>query len=302
MFTVLSRIIRFGFDNFWRSVWPSMATVAILVIALLVFLGLIFFNVLTGAAVDSVQGKIDVSVYFKTTAAEDSILNIKQALESLPEVKSVEYVSPDQALAMFKDKHASDPNISQAVDELANNPLEASLNIQANNPNQYGAIADYLKSPNLNRDIDKVSYAENKVVIERLIAIVNNVNRGGWMLTIILALISGLVVFNTVQLAIYSNRDEITIMRSVGASTLLVRGPYVVEGMLAGAIAAILSLIVMSPILYLAAPYFGKLIQGLDLFRYLYTHFMSLLVYQLLFGVLIGGTSSFIAVRRYLKN
>ncbi len=302
MFTVISRIIHFGFANFWRNIWPSMATVAIMTIALLVFMGLIFFNVLTTAAVDSIQSKIDVSVYFKTTAAEDNILSVKQALESLPEVKFVDYVSRDRALEIFKDRHANDPNISQAVNELANNPLEASLNIQAADPNQYDSIAEYLKSPNLGRDIDKVSYAENKAVIERLIAIVNNVNRGGWVLTVLLALISGLVVFNTVQLAIYSNREEITIMRSVGASNLLVRGPYVVEGMIAGGLAAALSLVVMAPVLYLTSPYFGKLIQNLDLFRYFYTHLINLFVYQLLFGVLVGGISSSIAVRRYLKN
>ncbi len=302
MFTVISRIIHFGFANFWRNVWPSMATVAIMTIALLVFMGLIFFNVLTTAAVDSIQSKIDVSVYFKTTAAEDNILSVKQAMESLPEVRSVDYVSRDRALEIFKERHANDPNISQAVNELANNPLEASLNIQAVNPNQYDSIAEYLKSPNLSRDIDKVSYAENKVVIERLVAIVNNVNRGGWMLTVLLALISGLVVFNTVQLAIYSNREEITIMRSVGASNLLVRGPYVVEGMIAGGLAAVLGLVILTPALYLTSPYFGKLIQNLDLFRYFYTNLINLFIYQLLFGVLIGGISSSIAVRRYLKN
>ncbi len=302
MFTVISRIIHYGFANFWRNVWPSTATVAIMVIALLVFLGLIFFSVITGAAVNSVQSKIDVSVYFKTSTAEDEILNVKQALESLPEVKSAEYVSSDQALAIFKDKHANDPKISQAINELNNNPLEASLNIQARNPNQYDAIAAYLETPSLSQNVDKVSYAENKVVIDRLIAIVNNVNRGGWILTIIMALVAGLVVFNTIQLAIYSNRDEIAIMRSVGASNLLVRGPYVVEGMIAGALSAVLSMLLIAPVLYLVSPYFSQLIQELDLFRYFYGHMLSLLLYQLAFGMLIGGLSSFVAVRRYLRN
>lgn len=302
MFTVISRIVHYGFANFWRNVWPSMATVATMVIAAMVFLGLIFFNVITTAAVGSVQDKIDVSVYFKTNTPEDTILSIQQALQSLPEVKNVDYISPDQALQIFKDRHAQDPNISQAVNELNNNPLEASLNIQARDPNQYNAIASYLQSPNLSQNIDSISYAQNKVVIDRLISIVNNINRAGWMLTIILALVAGLVVFNTIQLAIYSNRDEIAIMRSVGASNLLVRGPYVVEGMIAGGIAAVVSLILIAPILYFTAPYFSRLIQELQIFQYFYSHLFSLLVYQLLFGVLIGGLSSFVAVRRYLKN
>ncbi len=302
MFTVISRIIHYGFANFWRNIWPSMATVAIMIIALSVFLGLIFFNVATTAAVSSVQDKIDISVYFKTNTSEDQVLNVKQSLESLGAVKSVEYVSPDRALEIFKARHQNDPTIQQAVNELNSNPLEASLNIQARNPDQYDAIATYLSSPNLSQYFDKVSYSENQVVINRLITIVNNINHGGWVLTVLLALVAGLVVFNTIQLAIYSNRDEITIMRSVGASNLLVRGPYVVEGLIAGALAAVVSLLLAAPVIYFLSPYFNRLIADLNLFQYFYTHLFSLLLYQILFGVLIGSLSSFVAVRRYLKN
>jgi len=302
MFTVFSRIIHFGFKNFWRNGWLSMVTVLIMVLALLVFSGLVLFGVVTDKAAASVQDKIDISVYFKTNTPEDQILDIKQSLEGLSEVKSVEYISRDRALQIFQASHQSDVVISQAINELNTNPLEASLNIKAKRPDQYALIADYLDTPNMTSFIDSVSYAKNQVVIDRLASIVNTVTRGGLVLTIFLALLSGLVIFNTIRLAIYSNREEISIMRAVGASNSLVRGPYMVAGIIAGVLAAVISLIVAAPLVYFVSPYLKVFIPGLDIFQYFYTHVFTLLLYQLAFGVLVGIFSSFVAVRRYLRN
>jgi cell division transport system permease protein len=214
----------------------------------------------------------------------------------------VNYTSRDQALAIFEQNHSSDQNLNQAINELDTNPLEASLNIKAKNPSQYADIASYLASPNLSQYIDSVSYTQNQGVIERLAKIITVVERGGWLATLFLALISGLVVFNTIRMAIYSSREEIGVMRVVGASNSLVRGPFVVDGMLCGAIAAISSLIIIAPIIYFTSPYLNIFIPDLNLFRYFYTHLAQLLLYELLFGIIIGSFSSFFAVRRYLRN
>jgi cell division transport system permease protein len=302
MFTIISRIFHFGFKNFWRNGWLSTATIAIMTLASIGFLGLIIFGVVTRAAASAIQDKIDISVYFNTNTSEDEILNIQQSLEGLSQVASVNYISQDQALATFQQNHASDPTVSQAINQLDTNPLEASLNVTAKDPSEYGAINDYLTSPDLSQYIDTISYAQNQDVINRLAAIVRDVSIGGWIMTIFLALVAGLVMFNTIRLAIYSNREEIGVMRVVGASNSLVRGPFVVEGMLWGLIAALVSLIVFAPVLYFVSPYLNEFIPGLDIFRYFYTHIIQLFVYELLFGVVIGGLSSFWAVRRYLKN
>jgi cell division transport system permease protein len=302
MFTVISRIFHFGVKNFWRNGWLSMATVAITTLALFVFGSIIVFGFITDRAAASIQDKIDISVYFNTNTSEDQILNLKQSLEGLPEVQSVEYISRDDALAIFKQNHANDPTISQAVNELDTNPLEASLNVKAKKADQYADIAGYLGSQDLSQYIDSVSYTQNQTVIDRLAKIVGAVETGGYVVTIVLALIAGLVVFNTIRLAIYSNRDEIGVMRVVGASNALVRGPYVVEGMLCGAIAGVASLVLMAPMLYLTSPYLDIFIPGLGIFHYFYTHIVQLLIYELLFGVVLGAASSFFAVRRYLRN
>jgi len=302
MFTIISRIFHFGLKNFWRNGWLSTATVAIMTLASIGFLGLIIFGVITHSAASAIQDKIDISVYFNTNTSEDEILNIQQSLEGLSQVASVDYISQDQALATFQQNHASDPTVSQAINELDTNPLEASLNVKAKDPSQYGAINDYLSSPDLASYIDTISYTQNQDVINRLAAIVRDVSIGGWIMTIFLALVAGLVMFNTIRLAIYSNREEIGVMRVVGASNSLVRGPFVVEGMLWGLIAAVISVAVFAPALYFVSPYLNEFIPGLNIFQYFYTHIVQLFVYELLFGVIIGGLSSFWAVRRYLKN
>ena len=302
MFTIISRIFHFGFKNFSRNGWLSTATVAIMTLALIVFGGLILFGYITHQAAASIEDKIDISVYFNTNTSEDEILNIQQSLQGLPQVASVDYISRDQALATFQQNHANDQTVTQAINELDTNPLEASLNIKAKDPSQYSAIADYLNSPNLTQYIDTVSYTQNQSVIDRLAKIISIVNQGGWAVTIFLVLIAGLVVFNTIRLAIYSNREEIGIMRVVGASNSLVRGPFVVDGMLCGAIAAVASVVLIAPAIYFVSPYLDVFIPGLALSQYFYTHLAQLLLYELLFGVVIGAFSSFFAVRRYLRN
>ena len=302
MFTIISRIFHFGAKNFWRNGWLSTATVAIMTLALMVFVGLIMFGVVTHAAANSIQDKIDISVYFNTNTSEDQILSIQQSLEGLSQVQSVDYISQDQALATFQQNHSNDQTINQAINALDSNPLEASLNVKAKDPSEYGAINDYLSSASLAPYIDTISYAQNQDVITRLATIVRDVSVGGWVIIVFLALIAGLVVFNTIRLAIYSNRDEIGIMRVVGASNSLVRGPYIVEGVFWGGIAAVASLILVAPVLWFVSPYLGEFIPGLNIFQYFYLHIIQLFFYQLIFGVVIGMFSSYWAVQRYLKN
>lgn len=301
MFVTLSRIIKYGFQNFLRNGWLSTATIAVMFLALFVLQGLIIFNIIAKNAIATVQNKIDISVYFKTNITEDEILKLKKSLEGLSEVKQVVYVSQEQALAEFQARHKDSTVVSQAIQELGTNPLLASLNIKAYNPKEYATIDAYLKNESLSPLIEKVTYAQNQVVIDRLISIVDTAKRGGIALTLIAAIIAILVAFNTIGLAIYSNREAISIMRLVGASNNFIRGPYIVEGVLYGLLAGVLSFAVIVPLIIYASPYIAKFIPEINLQIYFAANFLHLFGYQLLFGIVLGIFSSFIAVRRYLK-
>jgi len=301
MLTTLFRIIKYGFLGFWRNGWLSTATLSIIVLALLVFEGLIIFNVLTSGALDVLKNKIDISVYFKTDTPEDDILKIQESLESLAEVKSVGYVSRDKALENFKARHIGEPAIGESLEELQTNPLLASLDIKANDPSQYSIIADYLDKTDFKTSFEKVTYAQNAVVIERLGKIIGTAEKGGFLLIIFLTLIAILVTFNTIRLAIYSSRDEIGIMRLVGGSNSFIRGPYLVEGIIYGLLAGLFSIIIISPIIYFISPYIQIFISEMNLWLYFKTNMLSILGYQALFGVGLGVISSYIAVRKYLR-
>jgi len=284
-----------------RNKWLTIATVSVMMMALFVFLSLIIFNVLTNNAISILRDKIDISVYFQQDAKEDDILNLKRSLESLSEVKSVEYVSRMEALAAFKERHIADETISKALDVLDENPLLASLNIKANDPSDYPVISAYLNNDNMKELVDQVTYNENQIVINRLASIVRTAKNTGISLTGALSLIAMLVTLNTIILSIYSTRDEISIMRLVGAGNKFIRGPYIVQGVLYGVSAALISIIVMIPLVIFASPYVKVLMPEMDLQNYFYSHIFSLIGYQLLFGIGLGAISSFIAVRKYLK-
>lgn len=301
MFTTLYRIIKYGVNGFLRNGWQSVPTLSVMILALFVFLSLIIFNVLTSNAIILLRDKIDISVYFQNTASEDDILKLKRSLESLSEVKNVEYISRSEALSIFQERHKDDPTIGQALEVLNENPLSASLNIKANDPKDYPVIAAYLNSENLKSAVDQITYNQNQVVINRLASIVDTARRAGIALTAILSVVAILVTLNTIILTIYSGRDEIGVMRLVGAGNKFIRGPYIVQGVLYGVLAAVISLLLMFPLIYFASPYANILMPEIDLLPYFYNNLLALFAYQLFLGITLGTVSSIIAVSRYLK-
>ena len=301
MLVNLARVIKYGFQSFLRNGWLSFATITVMILVLLVFGGLILFNVVTKATIQSLQDKIDISVYFKSNVSEDSILSVRSSLEKLAEIKSVEYISQDRALEEFKVKHKDEPVISQALAEFSTNPLLASLNIKAKDPRQYAGIADYLNNSTLQNVVEKISYAQNQIVIDRLVAIVDTVQKFGIALNIFLALVATLVTFTTIRLAIYSNSDQISVMRLVGASNWFIRGPYIIEGILYGIIGGILSFIIWIPLIKSIHPYIINFVSEANLSVYLQSNFIFFLGYQLILGIFLGVISSLIAIRRYLR-
>lgn len=301
MVTSLFRIIKYGVQSFWRNGWLSVATIVVMVLTLFVFQGLLISSVFVNTAVHSLQDKIDISAYFKTTSSEDDVLKIERSLKSLAEVRDVEYVSREKALQVFKDRHKDDPTIAKALEELGENPLSASLNIKARDPKEYSIIAAYLENEQFKPVIEKVTYSQNQTAINRLIRIADTANNVGIAVIIILAAIAVIVTFNTVRLAIYSNREEIGIMRLVGASNAYIRGPYVVEGILYGVTSAVLVFSLIVPVVYAANPYINVFLPELNLVNYFYGNLFHLFGYTLLLSIALGTISSSFAVTRYLK-
>lgn len=304
-FTKIKRIIKAGFVNFWRNGWVSLATVLIMIITLFSIGSLIFAKAILNSTLSQIQDKVDVSVYFKTDSLEEDIFALKTKLEGLGEIKSIEYISREQALENFMERHKDNALIMQSLEELGSNPLGAVLNIKAKETSQYESIAkfldDSLEAGGEQSVIDKVNYYQNRIVIDRLGKIVDSTKNLGVSLSIILIFISLLVTFNTVRLAIYSSREEIGVMRLVGASGKFISGPFVIEGIMHGLIASIITTALFYPLSYWLGKSTENFFGGINIYQYYITNLVQFFLILFGVGIILGAISSFIAVRRYIK-
>lgn len=303
MWTSIKRIIKSGFKSFWRNGFVSLASLLVLVITLFTVGTGMLVGAMLGTALEEIKSKVDVNVYFVPEAEEERVLVLKAAIEELPEVATVEYVSREQALENFRVRHENDQLTLQALDELSENPLGAILNIRAQETSQYEAIARFLEGEEERIDtvIDRTNFFDNKVAIDRLTKIIDSAERLGMALTVILAIISIVITFNTIRLATYVAREEIGVMRLVGASNMYIRGPFVVSGVLYGVLAAFVTLAILYPLTYWVGPTTEKFFGSINMFTYYVENFNRLFLVLVVTGVVLGGISSWLAVRRYLK-
>jgi len=306
-FTKIRRMFRAGFVNFWRNGFVSIASVMVLTVTLFVIGSMVFMRAGLTSALSELKQRVDINVYFVTTADESDILALQKSLSQLPEVASVTYTSRDDALAQFKARHQDDQLALQALDELSDNPLGASLNIRATDPSQYGAIADFLQGKNAlsSKDgtsiIESNTYFKNQQAIDKLTRIINTTDQAGLLIAIVLIGLSVLDAYNTVRLGIYSAREEIAVMKLVGASNTHIRGPFVVTGIMGGVIAALLALVIFWPVSVWFGPKLANFFGSVDLASWYMTRLWKLALLLIGSGAAIGAVSSFIAIRRHLR-
>jgi cell division transport system permease protein len=250
--TLTRRIIQAGLRGFYRNRTVSLSSIFILTITLSILASFFFFRAIFDYTLTEIREKVDVRVYFTVDATENQIMDVKAKLAGLPQVKSVIYTSREQALEEFRVKHAGDQLTLQALEELGENPFGASLSVLAKDTSQYEAIAQQLQEGSgflgdQASSVDKINYYQLKDSIDKLNNIIGWVNTVGFWLSVIFILMSCMIVYNTIRLAIFVYRDEIAVMKLVGASNMFIRGPFVVEAMLYGLVATIITLVIAYP-------------------------------------------------------
>lgn len=304
MFTTkLRRMAWSGFLNFCRSPIVSLASVIALTVTLFVIGALLLSNAFFYSAIADIQNKVDISVSFHQGASEARILQLKDSLELLPEVRSVVYKSPDEELADFRLRSADNQLQLELLDELGN-PFGARLNILAVDPSRYESIRNFLDREDASVGgalIDKISFDRDRDIVDRLVSLVSTAKRVGFVVALTLIFLSFVVTFNTVSLAIYASREEISLMQLVGANPNYIRGPFIIEGTIAGVISALLALLMLYPATIWLRNLTSSVRGGFDLVSYFSSHFALLLGLLLVTGVILGILSSYMATRRYLK-
>lgn len=299
------RVARYGLIGFIRNGFVSLSAIVIMVLTLFVIALFLIF----GAALDStlklLSEKVDINVYFTPTATEEQVMNIKSALETLPEVQHVSYTNRDQALAEFRERHKNEASTIQALDQLSENPLGASLSIRAKETSQYASIASFLDAQQrttAESGITKVNYFQNQQAIERLASFIETSRTVAIAVAVFLAGASIMIAFNTIRLTIYTARDEIGVMNLVGASRWYVRGPFMIAGILYGVIATLIVLLILYPLTAWMGPASETFFVTFNVFDYFINSFTYLFFSLMGAGILLGALSSYLAIRRYLHS
>ncbi len=303
MFTSFNRVLKFALADFYRNKGISIAAIFILFVTISLVTALFFMHGITDTIISQIENKIDITAYFKETASEADILNAKDAiLKSSDHIKSVEYVSKEQALNNFTQTHKDNPVFSNALNQVGDNPFLPSLNI-ITKPDalQYQEIAIVLEGDQFADLIDSVDYSQKENTIKKVFSITSGINRFGWGLAIILVLLAVLVVFNTIKLAINNSKEEINTMVVVGASSWFVRAPFIIQGALFGLISFAICFIATILICYFLSSGLAIIVPGFSLWNYCLSHIFIVILIQLSFGVGLGGLISFIVVQKYLK-
>jgi cell division transport system permease protein len=296
--------VRSGFVGFWRNAFVSIAAIFVMTVALFVVGSTMMIDKLLNVSLENIQDKVDINVYFVVEAEESQIATLRSSLEALPDVKEVAYTSREEALAQFQERHRNDETIMQGLEELGDNPLGASLSIRAKETSQYESIAQFLSDQQALEDpqaplIDQINFAKNKDAIAKLTNIIEAVERSTFIAMIVLVAASILITFNTIRLAIYTTREEISVMRLVGASNAFIRGPFMLQGIMYGVAAGVLSLLILYPIVLWLGPETEAFFQ-FNLFSYFVQDFVRIFATLVGAGIVLGMVSSTLAVARYL--
>jgi len=300
------RIIKGGFMNFRRNGVVSWAAVLIVTVTLSVITALILLQAVLNFSLNQIKNKVDVTIYFNVGTDEDKILALKNSLSTLPEVAEVSYTTAEDALKAFRERHSEDYPTIQALDEIKDNPLGAYLNVKAKEVSQYETIANFLKGDNAlalgsASIIDKVNYHQNKLVIDRLNSIISGAQKLGFLVTFLLIIISIFITFNTIRLTIFISKEEIGVMRLVGASKMGVRGPFMIEGAIYGIMSTIITMIIFWPITYWLGKNMTNFL-GINMYSYYFSNFFEIFAIILSSGILLGIISSYLAIRKYLNK
>jgi len=300
----LWRVLHAGTRNFMRNAWLSTAATAVMTITLTIVVISFISNSALTSTIKGVTDKIDVSIYLNDNVTSAQLTQFQQALQNDSNVKSVSYRSKDQALAIYKAENKNNETVLQGL-QFAGNPLPASFQIQAKNPKNLQSIVAIANQPPYQSMLDPTappSYSgQNKDTINRIVRVADFFKSGGLIASIVFVIISTLIIFNTIRMAIFTRREEIEIMKLVGATKWFIRGPFIFEAALYGIIAAFIALAFSYSLLLGGGPKLSSYIDVQSTIMFFRSYPALVILGELVIGICIGAFSSMMAMSRYLK-
>jgi cell division transport system permease protein len=297
------RVTKFAFQNFWRNFWLSIITISMLVLTLMTVNILLLLNTITQQAINLVEDRIEVSVYFNETVEEATVTSAVAYLRGLAQVRDVEVVTAQEAYDVFLARHAGDEEVLASLGELDGNPFGPTLNVKVNDASDFDFILEALDNPQFRDDIRDKDFSDYQDVVTRIRDTTDRIRTFGIILSIIFLLIAVLIVFNTVRIGIFIHREEIGIMRLVGASNWFIKSPFFLEMILLSLLSVLISVAIVYPVVAIIEPslaaYFGTSSPGIV--SYFTQNGLWIFGLQFIGLVVVSVFSTSLAMRKFLR-
>ncbi len=297
------RIIKFAIQDFYRNFWLSIVTITVLILALFSVNILVSLNAISDSVISSVKDKVDVSVFFQAETPQAVIDNFQQKIVAMDEVDSVLFIGKNEALDSFKEKHSDDPALMEALKEVEQNPLLDALIVKATDTAGYNKILSTLNLPENQEVIKYQNYTDHEKIINRVSVLSDKIRKFSLSLTVIFSIIAILIVFNAIRVTIYTHREEIAVMRLVGASNSFIRAPFLVEGIIFALVSVCLASIALYVCFIALTPYLSGFLEtyNFSLIGYYQANFWQILLSQIGAVILLNIVSAGVAIGKHLR-
>lgn len=301
----LTRICRYGLANFARNAWLTTAATVVMTVTLTIVLATFTLHLVFNDTLADIRQKIDISVYLADTITDQQKTEFTNAIKAVPSVTTIDYISKAQARQDYVNQNSGDQQQLEALSVLGDsNPFPASLKVHVGNTDHLNDISKLVAEKKYQSYQSKPASlnGSRKDAIENIARAAQFSEIAGLAVSGLFLVLSIMVIFNTIRMAIFNRRDEIEIMKLIGAEKSFIRGPFIVEACLYGIFAAVVAITIMYLVLLSAGPSISS--YGINIaptIKFFSQYPALIFVGELLAGILIGIVSSFLAIRRYLK-
>ncbi len=299
----LWRMFKTGFRNLFRNAWLSIAATAIMVVTLVIVAFFAFSALFLQNQLAAVREKIDLTVFLKDEATPDQVKQLQANIQTFDNVAEVRYVSKTDALERLRTSSKDGEQLAKTATEIGN-PLPASLEVRTETLENLDSLNSQIKDDSGAIIVASTSNDDSDVrrkVVDRIVSISSGVSKVGTVISVAFLLISLMIIFNTIRMAIFTRREEIEIMKLVGATNWYIRGPFLIEGAMYGIIGATIAMAITLPLINVARPLFTSYFNASDVVTFVTDRIFLVTLAMYTLGIVIGTLSSFLAISRHLK-
>lgn len=303
MFISFYRIIKFAIQDIRRNVWLSTVTTVVLVLTLISVNSLLALNFLMKEAANSLEGKVDVSLYFKSDVSVERVRELRSLINKVSGIVSAKIIEPEEAVASFKDRYENDKTVLEALQILEKNPFGPTLIVKAESPEVYKNVLLIVSDPANKKLIADQNFDDRALLVEKISRLTRKMNQFGIIASALFGLIAVMIAMTTIRVAIYTHRETIGIMKLVGASNWFVRFPYLVQGVVISLISLGITMILVYALVGVVETRLVNVFGSgtLELSKYFYNNFWTILGTELGATVVLNLFITNFAVGRYLK-